>query len=67
MMVHPGDVMTFYGVVTDKRETDGLGYLDLDVGIRIRDGVDAVPGNATVVLPLRDGRPVPYPFPVSAG
>jgi acyl dehydratase len=62
IMVHPGDRLTFFGKVTNKREENGLGYLDLDVGLRKDDGTVAVPGDATVVLPLKDGRPVPYPF-----
>ena len=41
---------------------DGLGYVDLAIGFRKSDRADAVTGTGTVVLPLRGGRPVPYPF-----
>ena len=61
-MVHPGNTLTFFGSVTDRYEKNGLGYVELDLGLRIEDGSIAVPGRATVVLPMRDGRPVPYPF-----
>jgi acyl dehydratase len=61
-MVHPGHTLTFFGKVTSKREENGLGYVELDVGLRQADGTVSVPGDATVVLPLRNGRPVPYPF-----
>ncbi len=62
MMVHPGDNLTFFGTIANKYEKNGLGYAELEVGLRRDDGVVAVPGKATVVLPLRNGRPVPYPF-----
>jgi acyl dehydratase len=61
-MVHPGHTVTFFGTVTGRHEEDGLGYVELEIGLRNDDGVVAVPGSATVVLPLRGGRPVPYPF-----
>jgi hypothetical protein len=60
--VHPGDVLTFFGRVTNKCEKNGLGYLELDMGLRKQDGSVPIPGNATLVLSLTDGRPVPYPF-----
>ncbi len=67
-MVHPGVAVTFFGTVTGKLEADGLGYVELEIGLRRDDGTVAVPGSATVVLPLRGGRPVPYPFtPVASG
>jgi acyl dehydratase len=61
-------ILTFSGTVTGKSVKDGLGYVDVDIAVRQNDGVVPVPGNATVVLPLRGGRPVPYPFePVGPG
>lgn len=62
MMVHPGNTLTFFGTVKSKYEKNGLGYVELELGLRREDGVVAVPGSATVVLPLRGGRSVPYPF-----
>lgn len=61
-MVHPGSTLTFFGAVSDKHESNGLGYVEIDLGIRIDDGSVPVPGSATAVLPIRGGRPVPYPF-----
>ena len=58
----PGDTLTGWGRVTATRVAHGLGYVDLDTGFRKPDGVDAVTGTGTIVLPLRGGRPVPYPF-----
>jgi acyl dehydratase len=62
MMVHPGTTLTFFGVVKNKYESNGLGYVEIDLGLRREDDTVAVPGSATVVLALRDGRSVPYPF-----
>jgi acyl dehydratase len=59
----PGDTLTGWGRVTATRIVDGLGHVDLETGFRKADGVDAISGGGTVVLPLRGGRPVPYPFP----
>ena len=58
----PGDCLTGWGRVTAARVVDGLGYVELETGLRKADGVEAVTGTGTVVLPLRGGRPVPYPF-----
>jgi len=60
--VQPGDVLTFIGRVTSKEVKNGLGYLELNIGLRKQDGSVPIPGNATVVLPLLNGRPVPHPF-----
>tara|TARA_B100000315_G_scaffold214459_1_gene213034 strand:+ start:1199 stop:1669 length:471 start_codon:yes stop_codon:yes gene_type:complete len=61
-MVHPGQAVTFFGRVTNRFEKDGLGYVELDIGLRKDDGTVPIPGNATVVLPLKGGKPVPHPF-----
>jgi acyl dehydratase len=58
----PGDTLTAWGRVTGKVERNGLGLVDVEIGLRNQDGVESSPGTATVVLPLRGGRPVPYPF-----
>ena len=58
----PGDHLTGWGRVTATRVVDGLGYVELETGLRKADGGEAVTGTGTVVLPLRGGRPVPYPF-----
>jgi len=59
----PGDVITAFGTVTSKREVDGLGWVDLDIGLRNSRGIESTKGNAVVILPLKGGRAVPYPFP----
>jgi hypothetical protein len=48
--------------VTEKYERDGLGFVACDIGMRNQDGQETTPGTAVAVLPLREGRPVPYPF-----
>ena len=35
---------------------------ELEFGMKNQDGSESMPGAATVVLPLRGGRPIPYPF-----
>lgn len=58
----PGDLITAWGRVTAKREQDGLGYVDLDIGLRNSRGEASTVDTAVVVLPRRGGRAVPYPF-----
>jgi acyl dehydratase len=55
-------VFTFSAKVTGKSVEDGLGYIDLDLDLSQEDGTVLSPGHATVVVPLRDGKAVPYPF-----
>ena len=61
-MLVPGDVLVMWGRVTGKYEKEGLGFVDLEIGMKNQDGVESMPGAATVVLPLQGGRSVPYPF-----
>jgi acyl dehydratase len=58
----PGDTLFAWGRVTEKQKRNGLGVIDLDVGLKSQDGVEGSPGTATVVVPLRNGKAVPYPF-----
>ena len=58
----PGDTLTAWGRVTGTYEQDGLGIVLLDIGMRNQHSTEACPGRATAVLPIRGGRPVPYPF-----
>jgi hydroxyacyl-ACP dehydratase HTD2-like protein with hotdog domain len=51
-IAHPGQELTFGGVVTDKRITDGVAQVDLDIFCRRGDDV-LMPGTATVALPRR--------------
>jgi acyl dehydratase len=58
----PGDTLTAWGRVTGKEERNGLGLVNVEIGLKNQEGVEGSPGTATVVVPLRQGRPVPYPF-----
>lgn len=58
----PGDVITAWGKVTGKSEKDGLGFVELEVGLKNSRGVESTKGTATVVFPKRGGPAVPYPF-----
>jgi len=60
--VFVGETLTFSAQVTDKYAKEGRGSVEVDHGLRKQDGSIPVPGQATLVLPLRGGRPVPYPF-----
>ena len=51
-----------WGTVVDKTEKDGMGIIELEIGIKTQDGVESMPGTATVVLPIRGGKEIPYPF-----
>lgn len=61
-MLVPGDLLTVWGRVIRKYETEDLGYVDLEVGIKNQADTESCPGFATVLLPFKDGRKVPYPF-----
>lgn len=58
----PGDLITAWGQVTGKSEKDGLGYVELDIGLKNSRGIESTKGTAVVVLPKRGGPKVPYPF-----
>lgn len=58
-----GDTLTAWGRVTEVEEREGLGFVSLEIGIRNQRDEESTPGSATVVLPLRGGAQVPYPFP----
>ena len=66
-MLVPGDSLTVWGQVSRKYENQDLGFIELEVGIKNQSAVESCPGFATVLLPFKDGREVPYPFsmPVS--
>jgi len=61
-MLVPGDILIMWGKVTGKYEKGGMGFVDLEIGMKTQDGIESMPGTATVVLPLRGGKPIPYPF-----
>jgi hydroxyacyl-ACP dehydratase HTD2-like protein with hotdog domain len=55
-VAHPGQALTFGGVVTAKRTSDGVGLVDLEIAGR-RDDTVLMPGTATVALPSRSEAP----------
>ena len=57
-----GATLTCWGRITDKYTRDGLGFVECDIGMRNHEDQESTPGIAVIVLPLRGGRPVPYPF-----
>lgn len=58
----PGDTLTAWGRVTGKERRGRWGVVDLEIGMKDQNGNEGTPGTARIVLPLRDGPPVPYPF-----
>jgi acyl dehydratase len=58
----PGDTLTAWGRVTDKEARRDFGLVQVEIGLEDQNGKESSPGTATVVLPLRGGRAVPYPF-----
>ncbi|ODT82479.1 MAG: acyl dehydratase [Pelagibacterium sp. SCN 64-44] len=66
-MIVPGDTITVWSRVTGLREVGGLGAVELDLGMRLQSGLESCPGSATVFLPLRGGKEVPYPFVLPEG
>lgn len=58
----PGDTLTAWGRVTGKETRGDFGLVHVEIGLRDQNGRETSPGTATVVLPKRGGRRVPYPF-----
>ena len=61
-MLVPGDILIVWARVTSKQEKGGMGFVELETGMTTQDSIESMPGTATVVLPLRGGPPIPYPF-----
>ena len=61
-MLVPGDILIMWGRVTGKQVKGGMGLVALEIGMTTQDGAESMPGTATVVLPLRNGPDIPYPF-----
>lgn len=57
-----GDTLVAWGRVERVRDVGAVGVVELTVGMRDQNGAEGTPGTATVVLPKRGGRPLPYPF-----
>ena len=58
----PGEVLIVWGRVAGKYERGGMGFVELETGMINQGGLESMPGKATVVLPILEGRPIPYPF-----
>jgi acyl dehydratase len=58
----PGDTFKIWARVIKKYRVDGLGIVELEGGMNNQDGKETAPTVAVVVLPLREGESVPYPF-----
>ena len=56
------ETLTAWGKVTKAYEKDGLGTVECETGIRNDSGLESTPGSAVIILPLRNGKAVPYPF-----
>lgn len=62
------ETLRAWGKVTAKERAADYGLVMLDVGILNDKDKESTPGKATVALPYKGGKPVPYPFvPPSAG
>ena len=57
-----GETLSVWGKVIDKHDGPGYGLVDIDLGITNDQGKESTPGKATIALPYRGGKPVPYPF-----
>jgi acyl dehydratase len=61
-MIVPGDTIICWAKVTSKYVKDGLGFVELETGMKTQDDIETCPGTGTIVLPLKGGRAIPYPF-----
>ena len=57
-----GETLHVLGRVKSTERLQDYGLVVLDLGIVNQDGKESTPGEATLALPFRNGRPVPYPF-----
>ena len=59
-MIVPGDTITVWAKVTGKREAEGLGVIDMDVGMRLQYDAEILPrnGDHRVADKRRPGDPV---------
>ncbi|MGD9945573.1 MAG: acyl dehydratase [Burkholderiaceae bacterium] len=58
----PGDIITARGTVTAKYVRGDHGYVECAIRLENQRGVQSTTGEAVAVLPIRGGKPVPYPF-----
>jgi acyl dehydratase len=61
-----GSTLTATALISSLSESNGYGWVGLDIGIRNETSREvSTTGSAAVVLPLSGGAAVPYPFPQS--
>ena len=58
----PGDTIRAVGTVATCYEKNGLGFVECEIKLENQRGVQSTTGEAIVVLPLRCGKSVPYPY-----
>ncbi len=58
----PGDTITARGKVTKKYMLGDHGHVECAILLENQRGVQSTVGEAIAVLPVRGGKPVPYPF-----
>jgi acyl dehydratase len=63
----PGDILTAWGTIKKKYERNGLGYVEIIIGIRNSRSIESTKGTAVVIVPKRDGKEIPYPLPFYIG
>lgn len=57
-----GETLRVWALVGSMREAPDYGLVDIELGMHNDDGRESTPGKATVALPFRGGKPLPYPF-----
>ena len=57
-----GETLAVWAKITEIHKAKDFGLVDLDLGILNDKGVESTPGKATIALPYKGGKPVPYPF-----
>lgn len=57
-----GEKLLVWARVVDKQKMPDYGLVMLELGIVNEAGTESTPGTATLALPFRDGKAVPYPF-----
>lgn len=62
-----GERLHVWARITRTERLPDYGIVELELGIRNEDGLESTPGSATVALPYRGGKKLPYPFVAPAG
>ena len=57
-----GEMLRVWARVKSKRPAPAFGLVELELGILNDHDKESTPGTALVVLPFRNGAPLPYPF-----